>query len=66
MTMTGQVDDDAKLASTDFDHTCSGMTHGRHEHLVDSGSMGDTKVTSATLTQSAATERPGQHFSNPR
>ena len=54
VTMTGQVDDDAKLASTDFDYHMQWADFaGGTSSLVDvSGSMGDTKATSATLTQS--------------
>ncbi|HEX4982084.1 MAG TPA: hypothetical protein VFV63_10320 [Ilumatobacteraceae bacterium] len=56
LTITGQVDDDAKLASTDVDYRMQWAEFaGGTSSLVDvSGSIGDTKAVGATLTQSGA------------
>ena len=54
LAITGQVDDDAKLASADVDYHMQWADFaGGTSNLVDvSGSIGDTKVVGATLTQS--------------
>ena len=57
MTVTGQVDDDAKLASADVDYHMQWADFvGGTSSLVDvSGAIGDTKVVGATMTHNGGT-----------
>jgi hypothetical protein len=60
MTITGQVDDDAKLASADVDYRMqwADFAGGKGSFVDVSGSIGDTKMVGATMTRSGGTPSP--------
>ena len=57
VTISGQIDDDANLASSDMDYRMewSDFAGGKGSYVDVSGSMGDTKVVGATLNRSGGT-----------